>query len=136
MAAAEKPGRPQTLDDPQGRSHTANHRASRPASFVHVYTAGLRWETEPMVKALAQDAAPTTPLHRLPLVCPLEESPGGHHTLWKALWQAACLLHPEFSPAQWRPRVRRLARVARALIQAEETDVPGPGAHESAQAVV
>lgn len=111
-------------------------RAGRPASLVQVYMAGLRWETEPMVVALAQVAASTTSLHRLPLVCPLEEPPGDHHTLWAALWQAACLLRPEVSPAQWRARVRRLTRVASALIQAGETDVPGPGAHESAQAAM
>lgn len=91
-------------------------RASRTASLGQVYTAGLRWETEPMVMALTRDAASTVSLHRLPLVCPLEEPPGDHHTLWTALWQTACLLRPEVSPAQWRPRVRRLARIAGALI--------------------
>lgn len=76
--------------------------ASRPASLVQMYTAGLRWETEPMVMAPTQDARSTTALHRLPLTCPLEEPPGDHHTLWTALWQAACLLRPEVSPVQWR----------------------------------
>ncbi len=108
--------------------------ASRPASLVQVYTAGLRWETEPMVIAQTQDARSTMALHRLPLTCPLEEPLGDHHTLWSTLWQAACLLRPEVSPAQWRPRVRRLARVASALIQAGETDALGLGAHESALA--
>lgn len=73
-------------------------RAGLPASLVQVYTAGLRWETEPMVMALAQDARSTMALHRLPLTCPLEEPPGDHPTLWTALWQTACLLSPEFSP--------------------------------------
>lgn len=111
-------------------------RASRPASLVQVYTAGLRWETEPMVMALAQVAASTTSLHRLPLACPLEEPPGDHHTLWTALWQAACLMRPEFSPVQWRPRVQRLARVANALIHEGDTDVDAPGADETAQAAM
>lgn len=121
MAAADKGRRP---------------RASRPASLVQVYTAGLRWETEPMVMAWPplKDAVSNTALHRLPLTCPLEEPPGDHHTLWTALWQAACLLRPEVSPAQWRPRVRRLARVASAMIQARETDIVAPGQHEEAQA--
>ena len=69
--------------------------ASRSASLVQVYTAGLQWKTEPMVMALAQDAPSTTSLHRLPLVCPLDEPPEDHHTLWTALWQAACLFRPE-----------------------------------------
>jgi hypothetical protein len=113
-------------------------RARCPASLVQVYTAGLRWETEPMVVALApaQDARYTTALHRLPLACPLEEPPGDHHTLWTALWQAACLMRPEFSPVQWRPRVQRLARVANALIHEGDTDVDAPGAHETAQAAM
>lgn len=110
--------------------------ASHPASLVQVYTAGLLWETEPMVMALAQNAASTTSLHRLPLAYPLEEPPGDHHTLWTALWQAACLLRPEVSPVQWRPRVRRLARVANALIHEGDTDVVAPGAHEAAQATL
>lgn len=121
MAATDKAGKPRT---------------SRPASLVQVYTAGLRWETEPMVMALAQDAASTTSLHRLPLGCPLEESPGGHHTLWTALWQVASLLRPEVSPAQWRPQVRRLARVASALIQAGEKNVAATGHCEGAQATM
>lgn len=121
MAAADKAGKPRT---------------SRPASLVQAYTAGLRWETEPMVMALAQVAASTTSRHRLPLACPLEEPPGDHHTLWTALWQAACLLRPEVSPVQWRPRVRRLARVANALIHEGDTDVDAPGAHEAAQAAM
>lgn len=102
-------------------------RAARPASLVQVYTAGLRWETEPMVVALAptQDARYTTALHRLPLTCPLEEPPGNHRTLWTALWQAACLLGPDVSPARWRPRVHRLARIAGALIHvATKADAP------------
>lgn len=112
--------------------------ASRPASLVQVYTAGLRWETEPTVMAWPplQHAVSNSALHRLPLVCPLEEPPGDHHTLWTALWQAACLLRPEVSPAQWRARVRRLARVANALIREGETDVDAPGAHEAAQATL
>ena len=121
MAAADKAEKP---------------RASRPASLAQVYTAGLQWKTEPMVMAFAQDAPSTTSLHRLPLVCHLEESPGGHHTLWTALWQAACLLRPEVSPVQWRPRVRRLARVANALIPEGETEVDVPRAHEAAQATM
>ena len=111
-------------------------RARCPASLVQVYTAGLRWETEPMVMALAQVAASTTSLHRLPLACPLEQPPGDHHTLWTALWQAACLMRPEFSPVQWRPRLQRLARVANALIHEGDTDVDAPGAHEAAQAAM
>lgn len=113
-------------------------RARCPASWVQVYTAGLRWETEPMVVALApaQDARYTTALHRLPVTCPLEEPPGNHHTLWTALWQAACLLRPEVSPVHWRGRVRRLARVANALIHEGETDVDAPGVHEAAQATL
>lgn len=123
MAAADKAERP---------------RASRPASLAQVYTAGLQWETEPMVVALApaQDARYTTALHRLPLACPLEEPPGDHHTLWTALWQAACLVRPEYSPVQWRPRVQRLAHVANALIHEGGTDVDAPGAHEAAQAAM
>lgn len=95
--------------------------AGRPASLVQVYTAGLRWETEPMVMALAptQDTETAAPLHRLPLECPVEEPLGDHRSLWTALWQAACLLRPEVSPAQWRPRMRRLARIAGALIHVE-----------------
>ena len=91
-----------------------------------------------MVVALApaQDARYTTALHRLPLACPLEEPPGDHHTLWTALWQAACLTRPEFSPVQWQPRVQRLARVANALIHEGDTDVDAPGAHEAAQAAM
>ena len=58
MAAADKAGR---------------SRASFPASLVQVYTAGLRWETEPMVIAQTQDTRSTMTLHRLPLTCPLEE---------------------------------------------------------------
>lgn len=78
-----------------------------------------------MVIAQTQDARSTMALHRLPLTCPLEEPPGDHHTLWTALWQAACLLHPEVSPAQWRARVRRLARIAGALIRVvTKADVP------------
>ncbi|RKR26751.1 hypothetical protein C8C93_1999 [Acidovorax sp. 93] len=83
-----------------------------------------------------QDAAPNTSMFRLPMACPLEEPPDAHHTLWTALWQAACLLRPEVSPAQWRPRVRRLARVANALIHEGDTDVDAPGAHEAAQATM
>jgi len=121
MAAADKAGKPRT---------------SRPASLVQVYTAGLRWETEPMVIAQTQDAWSTMALHRLPLACPLEEPPGDHHTLWTALWQMACLLRPEVSPAQWRARVRHLARVANSLIHEGETDVDAPGVHEAAQATL
>ena len=121
MASADKPGRP---------------RASRSASLVQVYTAGLWWEPEPMVMTPTQDARSTTALQRLPLTCPLEEPPGDHHTLWTALWQAACLLRPEVSPVQWRPRVRRLARVANALIHEREPDVSAPGVHEAAQATL
>lgn len=111
-------------------------RAGHPASLVQVYTAGLRWETEPMVIAQTQDARSTMALHRLPLTYPLEEPPGDHHTLWTALWQAACLSRPEVSPVQWRPRVRRLARVANALIHEREADVIAPGVHEAAQATL
>ena len=89
-----------------------------------------------MVIAQTQDAQSTMALHRLPLTCPLEEPPGDHHTLWTALWQAACLLRPEVSPVQWRPRVRRLARVANALIHEGDTDVDAPEAHEAAQAAM
>lgn len=110
MAATDKAGKPRT---------------SRPASLVQVYTAGLRWETEPMVMALAQDAASTTSLHRLPLACPLEEPLGDHQSLWTALLQAVCLLRPQVSPAQWRPRVRRLARIAGALVHVDtKADAP------------
>lgn len=83
-----------------------------------------------------KDAVSNTALHRLPLTCPLEEPPGDHHTLWTALWQAACLMRPEVSPVQWRPRVRRLARVANALIHEGDTDVDAPGAHEAEQATL
>lgn len=82
--------------------------------------------------ALAQDAASTTSLHRLPLACPLEEPPGDHRSLWTALWQAACLLRPEVSPAQWRARVRRLARIAGALIHGD-TKADAPEQHEAMQ---
>lgn len=121
MAAADKAGKPRT---------------SRPASLVQVYTAGLRWETEPMVIAQTQDAWSTMALHRLPLTCPLEEPPGDHHTLWTALWQAACLMRLEVSPVQWRPRVRRLARVANTLIHEGHMDINAPEAHEAAQATL
>lgn len=107
-------------------------RAGRSAPLVQMYTAGLRWETEPMVMALAQDARYTTALHRLPLTCPVEEPPGDHHPLWTALWQAACLLRPEVSPARWRPRVCRLARIAGALIHVE-TNADAPEQHEATQ---
>lgn len=108
--------------------------ASRHASLVQVYTAGLRWETEPMVMAwaLTQGAATAAPLHRLPLECPVEEPPGDNRSLWTALWQAACLLRPEVSPAQWRPRVCRLARIAGALIHVE-TNADAPEQHEATQ---
>ena len=79
-----------------------------------------------------QDAVSNTALHRLPLVCPLEEPPGGHRTLWTALWQVACLLRPEVSPAQWRPRVRRLARIAGALVHVD-TRADAPEQHEATQ---
>lgn len=82
--------------------------------------------------ALAQNAASTTSLHRLPLVCPLEEPPGDHRTLWTALWQAACLLRPDVSPTQWRPRVRRLTRIAGALIHVE-TKADALEQHEATQ---
>lgn len=72
-----------------------------------------------MVWALTQGAATAAPSHRLPLECPVEEPPGDHRSLWTVLWQAACLLRPEVSPARWRPRVRRLARIAGALIHVE-----------------
>ncbi|GAB2529709.1 hypothetical protein GCM10027032_14010 [Simplicispira piscis] len=112
--------------------------ASRPASLVQVYTAGLRWETAPMVMAWPplQHAVSNTALHRLPLKCPLEEPLGDHHTLWSTLWQAACLLRPDVSPAQWRPRVRRLAQVASALIQAGEKNIAATGHSEGAQATM
>ena len=104
-------------------------RGVRPATLVQMYTAGLRWDTEPMVWAWAptRGAATAVPLHRLPLECPVQEPPCDHHTLWTALWQAACLLRPEVSPVQWRPRVRRLARVANALIHEGDADVVAPG---------
>lgn len=123
MEAADKAGKPRT---------------SRPASLVQAYTAGLRWETEPMVMAWPplQNAVSNTALHRLPLVCPMEEPPGDHHSLWTALWQMACLLRPEVSPVQWRGRVQRLARVANALIHEGDTDVDAPGAHEASQATL
>ena len=89
-----------------------------------------------MVMAPTQDAGYIMTLHRLPLTCPMEEPLGDHHTLWSTLWQAACLLRPEVSPAQWRPRVRRLARVANALIPEGETEVDVPRAHEAAQATM
>ena len=79
-----------------------------------------------------QDAVSSTALHRLPLACPLEEPPGDHHTLWTALWQAACLLRPEVSPAQWRTRVRRLARIAGALTHVEAR-ADAPSRHEATQ---
>lgn len=85
-----------------------------------------------MVTALAQVAASTTSLHRLPLACPLEEPPGDHHTLWTALWQAACLLRPDVSPARWRPRLRRLARIAGALLHVD-TRADAPEQHEATE---
>lgn len=117
MAAADKAGKPRT---------------SRPASLVQVYTAGLRWETEPMVMALTRDAASTVSLHRLPLVCPLDAPPGDHRSLWTALWQVVCLLRPEVSPAQWRARVRRLARIAGALANVD-TRADASEQHEATQ---
>ncbi len=107
-------------------------RAGRPAALVQVYTAGLRWETELMVMAPTQDAATAAPLRRLPLVCPLEEQAGAHHTLWTALWQAACLLRPDVAPAQWLPRVRRLARIAGALVNVD-TRADASEQHEATQ---
>lgn len=80
-----------------------------------------------------QDAVSNSALHRLPLVCPLEEPPGDHHTLWTALWQAACLLRPDVSPARWRPRLRRLARIAGALVHVD-TKADAPEQHEATQA--
>lgn len=85
-----------------------------------------------MAWAPTQDAATAAPLRRLPLVCPLEEPPVDHHTLWTALWQAACLLRPDVSPAQWRPRVRRLARIAGALVPVD-TKADAPTQHEATQ---
>lgn len=119
MAAADKAGKPRT---------------SRPTSLAQVYTAGLRWETEPMVMAWPspQDAAPNTSMFRLPMACPLEEPPDAHHTLWTALWQAACLLRPEVSPAEWLPRVRRLNRIAGALVNVD-TRADASEQHEATQ---
>lgn len=85
-----------------------------------------------MAWAPTQDGAIAATLHRLPLECPVEEPPGDHRSLWTALWQAACLLRPEVSPAQWRARVRRLARIASALIHVE-TKVDAPEQHEATQ---
>lgn len=85
-----------------------------------------------MALAPTQDAATAAPMHRLPLECPLEEPPGDHHTLWTALWQAACLLRPDVSPARWRPRVCRLARIAGALIHVE-TKADAPEQNEATQ---
>lgn len=79
-----------------------------------------------------QDAVSNTALHRLPLVCPLEEPPGDHRSLWTALWQAACLLRPQVAPAQWRPRVRRLARIAGVLVRVD-TKAGAPTQHEPTQ---
>lgn len=108
--------------------------AIRPASLVQVYTAGLRWDTEPMVMALAptQDTETAAPLPRLPLECPVEEPLGDHRSLWTALWQAACLLRPEVSPAEWLPRVRRLARIAGALVNVD-TRADASEQHEATQ---
>ncbi len=85
-----------------------------------------------MAWAPTQDAAIAAPLHCLPLECPVEEPPGDHRSLWTALWQAACLLRPEVSPAQWRPRVRRLARIVGALIHVE-TKADALEQHEATQ---
>lgn len=128
MAAADFAGRRSTSGNAQGHNDAVNLHTCHPASLAQVYTAGLRWETEPMVKAVAplKDAASTMVLHRLPRECPLDEPPGEHRSLWTALWQTACLLRPEISPAQWRPRVRRLARTAAALISAGDVHAATP----------
>jgi hypothetical protein len=79
-----------------------------------------------MAWTMTQEAAIAAPLHRLPLEYPVEEPPGDHRSLWTALWQMACLLRPEVSPAQWRARVRRLARIAGALVHGDtKADAPG-----------
>lgn len=86
------------------------------ASVVQVYTAGLRFETEPMV-CVRPAASPVgtrelqPSLHRLPLQCPLLEVDEQDSSAWTALWQASCLLRPEVSPVLWRQRIRRLARI-------------------------
>lgn len=86
------------------------------ASVVQVYTAGLRFETEPMV-CVRPAASPvgTRELqpspHRLPLQCPLLKVDEQDSSAWTALWQASCLLRPEVSPVLWRQRIRRLARI-------------------------
>lgn len=86
------------------------------ASVVQVYTAGLGFETEPMV--CARSAASTVgtcemqpSLHRLPLHCPLLEVYEQDSSAWTGLWQASCLLRPEVSPVLWRQRIRRLAQI-------------------------
>jgi len=85
-------------------------------SVVQVYTAGLRFETEPMVCShrsvtSAGSQAPLPAAHRLPLQCPLLKPSSEHRSAWTALWQAACLLRPEISPTLWRQRIRRLERI-------------------------
>lgn len=113
-------------------------KANDRASVVQVYTAGLRFETEPMVctgsaaSALGQiDALGSLSQRpnrqRLPLQCPLVEGDWDQHSdvgadseamaaigsTWTALWQVACLLRPEVSPVLWRQRIRRLARIVK-----------------------
>lgn len=92
-------------------------RGEASASVVQVYTTGLRFETEIGVDAPESNLGTSSDRvwHSLPMDCPLYDAPEGQRSLWTALWQVACLLRPEWSPNQWRPRLRRLARIAGAL---------------------
>lgn len=96
-------------------------KANDRASVVQVYTAGLRFETEVSVDTQEPHQAMTgeRAQHFLPSDCPLYDVPNGQVSLWTALWQVACLLRSEWSPSQWRPRLRRLARIACSLTNGE-----------------
>lgn len=96
-------------------------KANDRASVVQVYTAGLRFETEVSVDTQEPHQAMTgeRAQHFLPLDCPLYDAPDGKGSLWTALWQVACLLRSEWSPSQWRPRLRRLARITGSLTTGE-----------------
>lgn len=61
-------------------------RAGRPASLVQVYTAGLRWDTELMIKAWTHDAAPRIFLHRLPWLCGFPSRIYCNGMWWRAGW--------------------------------------------------
>lgn len=116
------------------------HRAAQAQlTRVQRYAGGLRWETEVGVDRVDFKYQTGTHSHRswhpLPMDCPLHDVPAGQASLWTALWQVACLMRPEWSPDQWRPRLRRLARTAGGLTGHGDSQPgaasPGASAHSA-----